>query len=170
MKRILMVLFVTTSSVAQEQVLSGDQQFPLLRELRWGMTRAEVVAACAARGVSVSEDDSSITLDAALFGEPTKTTMRLKGTTKRLGQVDIRFIDRSQALADTLTRRLTRFTGDSPMKVEKEKSVLLFTLRMEISVWETKTERLTLVVGKKGSSIFEIKLLVLPAKGQSEKR
>lgn len=149
-------------AVVQAQILNGCLRLPILQELRWGMSRAEVIAICAAHNISVQGVDSIATLDAVLFAVPTKVSMLLKGKTKRLGQVDVKFTDHNQALADTLVRQLTALIGDSPVKVEKEKNVLLFTLRMEIAMWQTKTERLALVVGKKGSSIFEIKLIIMP--------
>jgi hypothetical protein len=39
---------------------------------------------------------------------------------------------------------------------------LLITLRMEVAAWKSKTERITLVVGKKNKSIFDINLSIAP--------
>ena len=163
MKILSLIVMVTLLPVfAQSQLLSGDRSFPLLREVLWGMSKAEVMASCTSNKPGTAPSDSLIVFDASFFGAPAKVFMWLTGSTRRLGKIDVKFIEPGQSLQDTLTYHLTRITGASPMKIEKEKSVLLFTLRMEVAVWKAKTERIILTAAKKGKSVFDVHFSLEP--------
>jgi len=156
------VLVVMLPALLRAQVLNGDEQFPLLNQIRWDMSRQTILNLCAAHGTNGRGNDMAVTFDARFFGADANAFVRFKNGAERPQLIDVKFKELTEKLLDTLVSHFTRVLGESPIRAEKEKSLLLITLRMEVAAWKTKTERITLVVGKKNKSIFDINLSIAP--------
>ena len=146
----------------QAQILDGDPRFPLVSQIRWDMNRTNIVSLCTAGKVSVGGNDSTVTFDTSVLGVPATAMVRLMKESDRPRQVEIRFKEWPESLPDSLVTHFTRATGRPPARVEKEKSVLLFTIRMEVAVWKTPREKINLIVAKRNGSTYDVYLSILP--------
>ncbi len=160
--RLCTSLVMVTVMAIQAQVLNGDQRFPVLNQIQWGMNKEMVLSLCAANNVKVGGNDSTITFDADFFGIPSKAVVRFKDNAKRLQWLEVKFKEHPVHLPDTLASHFTRTLGGEPGRTEKEKSALLITLRMEIAVWKTTKGSVTLLVAKQNKSIFDVSLTIRP--------
>jgi len=159
----LYALLVTVTTVAiQAQVLNGDQRFPVLNQIQWGMSKENVLDLCAANNIKPGGNDSTITFDADFFETPAKAVVRFRDNAKKLQWLEVKFKEHPKHLLDTLVSHFTRTLGGEPARTEKEKSALLFTLRMEVAMWKTAKESVTLLVAKQNDSIFDVCLTIRP--------
>ena len=156
-------LLIALPTILHAQVLEGDEQFPLLNQLRWDMSREKVLNICAANKANTGGNDTTVMFDARFFGAEAKTIVRFKSKPERLRGIEVKFKDLTEKLLETLVSHFTRTAGESPLKAEKEKSLLLITLRIEITAWKTKTEKIRLMVGRQNKSIIDISLSIEPA-------
>ena len=162
--RYIAVIVMLIPIAAHAQLLGGNAQAPLLlHQLRWDMSKQEVLAVCSANKAQVTERDSTITFDDTFFEVRTKTIAKFRNEPLRLRSVELRFTEYPAGFQDSLINRITRFVGENPVKAEKEKSALIFTLRMEIALWRVGSERITLLVAKRSGSIFDSFATIEPA-------
>jgi len=163
MKKIVcMALLAALPTLLHAQVLKGDDQFSFLNQLRWDMSKEEVLRVCNANKTKIGGSDTTVTLDATLIGAEAKVIMRFKNKGERLEKIEVRFKEQTETLLETVVSHFTRTTGESPVRAEKEKSLLLITMRMEIAGWKTKAEKVILMVGRRNSSIFDMYLSIAP--------
>lgn len=155
-------LAIALSVTAQAQVLDGDQRFPVLNTIQWDMSRKDIHNLCAAHNIITAGNDSTLTFDSNFFSTPAKVVVRFTKNSRGPWTIEVKFLKRSEHLADTLSGYFTRKLKMAPAKANQEKSALLFTLRMEVSVWKTAKERITLLLAKRDGSVFDISLAVSP--------
>ncbi len=156
------ILAVMLPAIVHAQVLNGDQRLAPLNQIRWEMSKATIFRLCSAIKSNTVENDSAISFDADFFGAPARAAVRFKNSIERPRQIEVKFKKHPAGLPDTLINHFTRTLGKNPARVEKEKSALLFTLRMEIAVWKTTKETVNLIVAKNNQSIFDIYLMISP--------
>lgn len=159
---ICMAFIMALPTILHAQVLKGDDQFALLNQMRWDMSKEEVLRVCNANKTKIGGNDSTVTFDAVFFGLEAKTIARFKNKAERLEKIEVRFKEQTEKLLETLVSHFTLTTGESPVRAEKEKSLLLITMRMEIAGWKTKAEKILLMVGRRNNSIFDIYLSIAP--------
>lgn len=162
------LLALVLSVVTEAQVLDGDQQFPVLNKMRWDMSRENILALCAASRITTSGNDSTITFDSEFFSAPAKVIARFREGQRRPWTIEVKFQDPKEHIPDTLVNYFTRKVGKPPANAEQKKSALLFTLRVGLSMWKTATERITLLVGRRNNSVFEVTLGIRPVIDESE--
>jgi hypothetical protein len=159
MKIAICAAFITVfSATLHAQVLNGDVRFPLLNQIRWDMSREKVLSLCTANRINVGENDTTVSFDMKVFDVEAKTLVRFKNKAEKPWLIEVKFKELTDKLVDTLVNHFTRTTGESPLRAAKEKSLLLITMRMEVAAWKTKTEKIRLLVGRQGKSIFDINL------------
>jgi hypothetical protein len=149
-------------TILDAQVLNGDEQFPVVNQIRWDMSRDAIIKVCAANNLSTSENDTMLTFDAKFFGAEAKSVVRFKNRAQQPWGINVKFKELTEKLLESLVDHFTRTTGESPLKAEKEKNLLLITMRMEITAWKTKTEKITIMVGRRNKAIFDINLSITP--------
>lgn len=163
MKTLICAALLTSLPVIlHAQLLNGDEQFPVLNQIRWDMTRETILHLCASEKLKIGGNDTTITFEAKLLGVEAKTFVRFKSKAERPWGIDVKFKELSEKLVDTLASHITRITGELPRKAAKEKNLILMTMRMEIAAWKTKTDRISLMVGRQNKSIFDINLSLMP--------
>lgn len=150
-------------TILQAQLLNGDVRFPLLNQIRWDMSKEKVVNVCFANKANIGGNDTLITFEAKYFGVDAKTFIRFNNKAQRPSGIEVKFKELSEKLLDTLVSHFTRTTGESPVRAEKEKSLLLITVRIEVAMWKTGTEKIRLVIGRRNMSIFDLNLSFDPA-------
>lgn len=154
--------FALLPTTLRAQVLDGDERFPLLNQIRWDMNKERVLNICAVNKVSAGETDTTVTFDMKVLDFGAKTFVRFKDKTEKPWVIEVKFKELTEKLVDTLVYHFTRTTGESPLRAAKEKSLLLITMRMELAAWKTKAEKIRLMVGRRGDSIFAITLSLEP--------
>jgi hypothetical protein len=163
MKIALYVVLITTlPTILQAQVLNGDERFPVVNQIRWDMSKEGILKVCSANKVTVGGNDTIVSFEVRALDAKAKAYVRFKNKAERPWVIEVKFNELTEKIVDTLINHFTRTTGESPRRAAKEKSLLLFTMRMELAVWKTKLEHIRLMVGKQGKSIFDINLSIAP--------
>jgi hypothetical protein len=157
----LLIMFCAVDS-ASGQLIRGDENFPVINELRWGETMSEVRILCEGRQPGVSSTDSVIILQLPVLGFAARTELQFDQKTKSLKQIQAKFKEPSKALADSITSYLIRILGRGPVRTVKEKSLLIFTVRLEMATWNSPTGLVNLVTATKGESLFDASLVFFP--------
>jgi hypothetical protein len=155
----VVLAFVT---VAKAQLLNGDANFPIISELRWGVTMNEVQGLCERHHVAVTSTDSAIVITIPALGFLSRTELQFDQHSKALKSIQAKFNEPTTLLADSIANYLTRMTGRSPVRTAKEKSLLIITIRMEMALWRLSTGLVNLVTAMRGGSIFDASLVLFP--------
>ena len=155
-------VILVLAATAQAQMLRGDQSFPVLNELDWKMSMQEVQDLCQKRNVLVSAKDSSIILAVSFFGFSTRTEIQFDKELRILKLVQAKFKEPTKAMEDTLLQHITKICGTPPYRTVKEKTLLIFTVRMQMAVWRSPTELVNLVTAMRGDSLFDLSLVLFP--------
>jgi hypothetical protein len=161
-KVICAVLLTTLPAIPHAQELKDDDQLKPLNQIRWNMSKEEVLQICNANKLRIGGSDTTVTFDAVFFGVDAKAFVRFKNKAEKPWGIDVKFKELSEKLLDTIVNHFTRITGKPPVRAEKEKSLLLVTMRMEIAAWKTNADKIMLMVGRQNKSIFDINLSFQP--------
>ena len=156
-------LITALPTILHAQILNGDDRFPLFHQIRWDMNKERVLHVCAANNVNAIETDTTVTFDMRVFDVEAKAFVRFKDKTEKPWVIEVKFKELTEKLVDTLVNHFTRTTGESPLRAAKEKSLILITMRMELVAWKTKMDKIRLIIGRRGDSIFAINLSLGPA-------
>jgi len=144
------------------QLLKGDENFPIIQELRWGLSMDEVRTLCAQRQVSITSTDSAMFVTVPILGFASRTELHFSEHPKTLNRVQARLNQPTKGAADSITNYLSRKFGANPFRTVKEKSVLIITLRMEIASWRLADGLVNVVTAMRGDSIFDASLVLIP--------
>lgn len=150
------------AATSRGQLLSGDENFPILNEIHWASTQNEVRDLCVRRHVEASQTDSAMVIRSPMVGFAARTELQFDQNLGTLKLVQVKFSKSTQTLVDSVTNHLARTIGRAPVRTVKEKSVLIMTLRMEIASWRLSTGLVNLVAAKRGDSLFDASLVLLP--------
>lgn len=83
--------------------------------------------------------------------------------------VDIGFEESTEAIRDTLISRFTMTMGRKPLVTTKEKSVIVFTFKMELNSWKTDKETISVTTMARGSSLLSLSILIAPLSSDQKK-
>jgi hypothetical protein len=145
------------------QVLAGDSRFPLLNEIRWDMKAEEIKALCESRSALLRSADSMLVFQAKFFAVPTKAKVLIDRTSHLPRMVDVSFESPTEATRDTLIDHFTKSAGKPPFLTTKEKSALIFTIKMEVASWRNEKEMISVMTMMRGSTILAISMLISKA-------
>jgi hypothetical protein len=156
------LLMLSVATAARAQLLSDHANFPILDEIQWGASIGDVRGACGRRQVSEISTDSSIVLREPMLGFAARTELQFDQHAKGLRHVQVRFIEPNQIVVDSTTNYFTRTLNHPPFRTVKEKSLLIVTIRMEIASWRLPSGLVNLVTARRGESLFDASLILLP--------
>ena len=155
-------LAMALAPTVSAQMLRGDKDFPVLNQLNWKMSMQEAQDICRKQGVAASVKDSMVVLEVSFFGSSTRTEIQFDRDLQKIKRVQAKFRDATKALEDTLGQRLTAICGMAPYKTTKEKNLLIVTLRIQMAIWRSPTEIVSLVTGSKGEDLMDLSLVLVP--------
>jgi len=154
----LMLLgFVTT---VRGQLLNGDTNFPILHEIQWKSSMMEVRGLCEAGNIAQTTTDSTMILIAPMLGFPARTEVQFDRELKTIKLIQVKFDEATTTLIDSVTNHFIRTMGHKPILTVKEKSLIIVTVRLEVSSWKSRTGVVSLFAGKRGDSLFSASLLM----------
>jgi hypothetical protein len=145
------------------QVLGGDPNFPLLNEIRWDMKTVEIENLCESRKSPLRTSDSTLTFQARFFETSTRVKVQFDRASQLPQMVEIVFQEATAAIHDTLVNHFARKIGKPPLVTTKEKSAIIFTIKMEVASWRGKDEIISVMTMMQGSEILGVNLLISKA-------
>ena len=158
-----LILFILgAAGYANGQILGGDEHFPIIKELRWESTMEEARTVCERSRVSPDINDSVVVVTIPLLGFTARTEFQFNQSRQSLKSVQAKFNEANAALVDSVTGFFTRTLGRPPVRTAKEKSLILFTVRLEMAVWRAAWGMVNLVTAKQGNSFLEASLVFFP--------
>lgn len=155
---LLMILGCITSS--RGQLLNGDANFPVLHEIQWTSGMKDVRFLCESRHIVQSSTDSSMIINSPMLGFAALTEIQFAGDLKTIKLIQVKFNEATTALVDSITSHFIRIMGHQPIRTVKEKSLLIFTIRMEVASWKSRTGIVNLFASKRGESLFSASILM----------
>jgi hypothetical protein len=141
-------------------MLGGDPNFPVLNEIRWNMKADEITSLCEGRKIQLRTTDSTLVFQARFFEVSTRVKIQFDRTLQLLQLVEIGFEDATAAIHDTLIHYFTRKIGKPPFVTTKEKSAIIFTIKMEAASWRVGNEMISVMTMMRGSEILGVNLLI----------
>jgi len=144
------------------QVLGGNPNFPVLNEIQWEMKASEIQSLCANRWKETSNTDSAMVYSASFFGTSARVKIQVDPNSKMPRMIDIAFEQPTSAMRDTLVSRFTQTTGKAPFITTKEKSAIIFTIKLEMAIWKTGNETVSVMTAMRGSSIVALSIILAP--------
>jgi len=173
MRHLRATVFVLTilvlPGIARAQLLNGDEHFPIINELRWETSMSDARTLCEQHRVAIETKDSTIIVTIPVLGFASRTELQFTESLKSLKSVQAKFSDASGQLADSVTNYFTRTLRSLPVRTFKEKSLLIFTVRLEMALWKSPTGIVNLVTAKQGNSFLEASLVFFPPDDEKKK-
>jgi hypothetical protein len=160
-----LTLMMSFSVHVAAQMLGRDPSFPLLNEIRWDMKTDEIKSLCENRKTSLGTSDSTLTFQARFFETSTRVKVQFDRVSQLPQMVEIVFQEATAAIHDTLVNHFARKIGKPPLVTTKEKSAIIFTIKMEIASWRGKDETISVITMMQGSEILGVNLLISKATG-----
>ncbi len=157
---LMSTMFLPTLVVAQ--VLGGDPNFPVLNDIHWEMNSSEIQGLCKDRWKATRTTDSTLVYSASFFGNASRVKIQIDMKSKKPRMIDIGFEEATTAMRDTLVNYLTRITGKPPVITTKEKSAIIFTIKLAMAIWKTANETTAVMTGMRGSSVVALSLILTP--------
>jgi hypothetical protein len=149
-------------ALAVAQMLAGDPNFPVLNEIRWEMSTSEVQNLCDSKWKATSSTDSTLVYNSSFFGAEARTKIQFDVKSKKPRIIDIGFEHANSTMRDTLVSHFTLTTGRPPIITTKEKSAIIFTIKMEVAAWKTGKETVGVMTAMRGSSVIALNLIITP--------
>jgi len=149
--------------LAVAQMLGGDLSFPVLNEIRWQMSMGEIQSLCDGKWKATSGTDSTLVYNTSFFGAEARTKIQFDAKLKKPRIVEIGFEHANSTTRDTIISHFTLTTGRPPVITTKEKSAIIFTIRMIVAAWRTGGETVGVMTAMRGSSVVALSLMITPA-------
>jgi hypothetical protein len=149
--------------LAVAQMLGGDPGFPVLNEISWEMRTSEVQNLCDSKWKATISTDSTLVYNSSFFGADTRTKIQFDAKLKRPWMIEIGFEHANSTIRDTLVSHFTLTTGRQPVITTKEKSVIIFTMKMVVAAWRVGKETVGVMTAMRGSSVVALSLVITPA-------
>jgi hypothetical protein len=149
-------------ALAVAQMLGGDPSFPVLNEIRWDMSTSEIQNLCDSKWKATSSTDSTLVYNSSFFGTEARTKIQFDAKSKKPRMIDIGFEHANSTMRDTLVSHFTLTTGRPPIITTKEKSVIIFTIKMEVAAWKAGEETVGVMIAMRGSSVIALNLMITP--------
>lgn len=124
------------------------------------MMAGQIKNLCESRGALLQITDSTLVFRARFFGTPIRAKVQLDRTSQLPRVVDVAFEEATAAIRDTLVSHFTRKTGKPPLVTIKEKSAIIFTIKLELASWRDGNEMISAMTMMRGSEILGVTLLV----------
>ena len=156
----VLISIICLPTGAPAQLLAGDSRFPLLNEIRWDMKADEIRSLCESRKALLRTTDSTLIFQANFFDASTKAKVQFDRTSQLPRMIDIGFEESTEAIRDTLINHFTKSTGKPPFMTTKEKSAIIFTIKMEVASWRSEKEMINVMTMKRGNTILAISMLI----------
>jgi hypothetical protein len=145
------------------QVLGGDPNFPLLNEIRWDNKIDKIKRLCESRKIPLRITDSTLAFQTKFFEASTRTKVQFDRTSQFPQMLEIAFEEATSVIHDTLINYFTRKIGKPPLVTTKEKSAIIFTIKMELASWRVGDEVVNVMTMMQGSEILGVNLLISKA-------
>ncbi len=158
----LIVMLFALAGQTQGQLLRGNTNFPILKDLQWESTLADVQKTCNDQRVPLSITDTNATFELPMLGFAARTEVAFDRSTQRISQFYVRFSESTQVLVDSISNYFTRLCKHEPYRASKEKSLLIITFRMDLAVWKTQTDAVTLITARRGDTYVSAYLRIAP--------
>ncbi len=165
-----LLILLGLTGIAHAQLLNGDEHFPIINELHWETSMSEARILCERHRVTMEIRDSTIIVKIPVLGFESRTELQFTETTKSLKSIQAKFNEASGQLADSVTNYFTRTLGAKPVRTFKEKSLIIFTVRLEMALWKSPTGIVNLVTAKQGNSFIDASLVFFPPDDQKKVR
>jgi hypothetical protein len=149
--------------LAVAQMLGGDPNFPVLNEIRWEMSTGEVQNLCDSKWKATSSTDSTLVYSSSFFGAEARTKIQFDAKLKKPRMIEIGFEHANSTMRDTIISHFTLTTGRPPVITTKEKSVIIFTIKIVVAAWKTDKETVGVMTAMRGSSVVALSLIITPA-------
>jgi hypothetical protein len=147
---------------AASQGLVGDPSFPVLNEIRWEMSASQIQGLCKDKWKETSSTDSTVVYKSSFFGSASMVKIQFDMKSKKARMIDIGFEEATIAMRDTLVNHLTQIMGKPPVITTKEKSAIIFTIKLEMAFWKSGNETIAVMTGMRGSSVVAVSLILTP--------
>jgi hypothetical protein len=144
------------------QLLGGDRSFPVLNQVGWEMNQSEIQSLCNDKWKPITITDSTLVYGSIFFGSEAKTTIRFDAKLNRPRMIDIGFQEANSTMRDTLVSHFTSTTGKPPVITTKEKSAIIFTIKIEVAGWKSDKEAVGVMTAMRGSSMVALSLIITP--------
>jgi len=161
-----LVAILIFPTAAKGQLLNGDTNFPIMSELQWELTMNDVRGLCERHHVVMTPADSAIVVAIPVLGFASRTELQFNGYSKTLKSVQAKFNEPTKLLVDSITSYLTRTMRREPVRTVKEKSLLIFTIRVEMALWNSSAGLVNLVTAMRGDSMIDASLVLFPPTAQ----
>jgi hypothetical protein len=148
--------------LAVAQMLGGDPNFPVLNEIRWEMSIGEVQNLCDSKWKATSSTDSTLVYNSSFFGADARTKIQFDAKSKKPRMIEIGFEHANGTMRDTLVSHFTLTTGRPPIITTKEKSAIIFTIKIEVAAWKAGKEAVGVMTAMRGSSVIALSLIITP--------
>jgi len=157
---LLSTIFIPIPTASQ--LLGGDPDFPVLNEIRWEMNASEIQGLCKDRWKLTRSTDTTIAYSVSFFGSASRVKIQIDVKSRKPRLIDIGFEEATMAMRDTLVYHFTRMAGKPPVITTKEKSAIIFTIKLETAFWKTSNETTAVMTGLRGSSVIAVSLILTP--------
>jgi hypothetical protein len=159
-RQLLAVALTLFSVPAQAQLLAGDSRFPIINEIRWETTRGDITKICEKQGLPIHTTDSTLVFQVKVFDKPTKTKIQFEPSTQTPFMVSVVFDESTEPMRDTLINHFTTTAGKKPVFTTKEKSAVIFTMKMELASWKIGGDLVSIMTMKGGGSMLGLSVLI----------
>jgi hypothetical protein len=164
----LILLVACLSTGANAQLLNGDPQFPIANKIRWDMKLDEFRNLCESQGMTPRSTDSTAVFQLKCFGVPARGKIQFDPAERLPQMVEIVFEESKELMKDTLRNYFTRITGKPPLVMVKEKSAIIFTIKMEAASWKVGNELVNVMTMMQGGTILGLNMLITKAGTRSK--
>jgi hypothetical protein len=158
----MLTAFFCLATPVRSQLLAGDEQFPIVNQIRWDMNASDIRNLCENQSTSIYETDSTLVFRMKCFGVFARTKVQFNRSSHIPLMVDIGFEESTEPLRDTLINHFTATTGKRPLVTTKEKNMILFTFKIELSSWKNDTDTFSVMTMGRGNSLLGLSVLISP--------
>ena len=124
------------------------------------MKADEIKDLCENRKTLLRTTDSTLVFQARFFEASTRAKVQFDRTSQLPQMVDVAFEEATTAIRDTLINHFTRKIGKPPLVTTKEKSMIIFTIKMEVASWRSGNEMINVMTMMRGSEILGVNMLI----------
>jgi hypothetical protein len=160
---LIAITLMLFSIPVQAQLLAGDPQFPIINEIQWETNREGVTKICEKKGVAVHATDSTLVFQTEIFNTSAKAKIQFGSVTQTPIMVNVMFDESTEPMRDTLIHHFTITTGKKPVFTTKEKSAVIFTMKIELASWKIGADLVSVIATKGGDSMIGLSMLISPS-------
>jgi hypothetical protein len=156
---LIAALFCVTIPL-QAQILAGDPRFSIVNEIQWDMNKENIKNLLEERHIQFRINDSMLVFQTRFFENSAGTKIQFEPGSQTPSTINIGFNDATQVMQDTLLKHFTTTTGKKPILTTKEKSALIFTVKMEVATWKISEDVVSIMTMRAGGSMLGLSVLI----------